>query len=67
MALLCLAAVQGNGVAVLPQNAVKEALAHGSLVKLGQLENIKSDMWALVREDSRNIKIVEKTIARFCS
>ena len=67
VALLCLAAVQGNAIAVLPQNAVKEPLAQGSLIKLGELKNMKSDMWALVREDSRNIKVVEKTIARFRS
>ena len=65
--LLRLAAIQGHGVAILPQNAVSESLSEGLLLKLGQLKNIKSDMWALVREDSRNIKIVEKTITRFRS
>ncbi len=65
VALLRLAAIQGNAVAVLPQNTVNEALASGLLIKLGQLKDIESDMWALVREDSKNVRIVEKTIARF--
>lgn len=65
--LLRLAAIQGNGVAILPENTVNEALSSGQLIKLGQLKDINSDMWALVRDDSKNVKIVEKTIARFRS
>lgn len=65
--LLRLGAIQGNGVAVLPENTVNEAIAQGHLIKLGELKNIRSDMWALARGDSKNIKIVEKTIQRFMS
>ncbi len=65
--LLRLAAIQGNGVAVLPENTVNEAIREGLLFKLGELKGVRSDMWALARADSKKIKIVEKTIQRFLS
>ncbi|QPJ65399.1 MAG: LysR family transcriptional regulator [Candidatus Nitrohelix vancouverensis] len=65
--LLRLAAIQGHGVAVLPENTANEAIAQGLLIRLGELKNVKSDMWALASADSKKIKIVEKTINRFLS
>ena len=65
--LLRLGAIQGNGVAILPENTVNNAIREGLLHKLGELRGVRSDMWALARGDSRNIKIVERTISRFVS
>ena len=67
VALLRLAAIQGTGVAVLPENTANEAISQGLLIKLGVLKNVRSDMWALARADSKNIGIVEKTIKKFLS
>ncbi|QPJ62197.1 MAG: LysR family transcriptional regulator [Candidatus Nitronauta litoralis] len=65
--LLRLGAIRGNGVAVLPENTVNEAISQGLLCKLGELKNVKSDMWALARSDSTKINVVKKTINKFIS
>ncbi|KMP10573.1 hypothetical protein UR09_05790 [Candidatus Nitromaritima sp. SCGC AAA799-A02] len=65
--LLRLGAERGICIAVLPQNTVNEALSHKSLIKLGELKGISSDMWAMIRADSTQTPIINKTIKRFLS
>ncbi|QPJ61023.1 MAG: LysR family transcriptional regulator [Candidatus Nitronauta litoralis] len=65
--LLRLGAERGICVAVLPQNTVTEALSQKKLIRLGELKGISSDMWAMVRADSAQTPIINKTIKRFLS
>jgi LysR family transcriptional activator of nhaA len=65
--LLRLGAEKGICVSVLPLNTVNEALSQGRLIKIGELKEVKSDMWAIARADSARMAIINKTINKFVS
>lgn len=63
--LLRLAAEKGICISILPQNAVQQSISNQSLVKLGELSGINSDMWAIVKRKIKESHILEKTINKF--
>jgi LysR family transcriptional activator of nhaA len=63
--LLRLGAEKGICVSILPNNTVNESLAQKKLFKLGELEGISSDMWAMARTDSAKIPTINKAIHQF--
>ncbi|NIQ01046.1 MAG: hypothetical protein GWM98_12000, partial [Nitrospinaceae bacterium] len=47
--LLRLGAEKGFCFTVLPENTVQDAVAKRRLIKLGELKDVNSDMWAMAR------------------
>ena len=62
---LRLGAERGLCVAILPQNSVQESIQKKRLIKLGELKNVHSEMWALVRRDTSRQPLIKNTIHRF--
>ncbi|MCF8721659.1 LysR family transcriptional regulator [Nitrospina gracilis] len=65
IAFLRLGAERGLCVAILPQNSVQDSIQKKRLVKLGELKNVTSEMWALVRRDTSRLPIIKNTLYRF--
>lgn len=63
--LLRLGAEKGFCVAALPQNTVNEAISDRRLLKLGELKDVQSDMWAMMQSKAKVSTILEKTIKKF--
>jgi len=67
VALLRIAAEKGIGFTVLPQNTVQNSLNNGSLVQLGELKDINSDMWAIIKSGNDYNQTLKSVIKRFQS
>jgi len=64
---LRLGAERGVCVAILPQSNVQESIQKKRLMKLGELKNVQSEMWVLVRRDASRQPFIKNTIHRFQS
>lgn len=62
---LRLGAERGVCVAILPQNSVQESIQKKRLIRLGELKNVSSEMWALVRRDASRLPVIKNLIYRF--
>ncbi len=65
--LLRLGAEKGFCFTVLPENTVQDAVAKRRLIKLGELKDVNSDMWAMARSDTDRAGLIKKTIEKFRS
>lgn len=64
-ALLRIAAEKGIGITVLPKNTVTESLAARRLIQIGELKDVRSDMWAILPAESPHFSRLENVIERF--
>jgi len=67
VALLRIAAEKGIGFTVLPKNTVQNSLDDGSLIELGELRDINSDMWAIIKSGNDYNPTLQSIIKRFQS
>jgi LysR family transcriptional activator of nhaA len=65
IAYLRLGAERGLCVALLPENSVQESIKKKRLIKLGELKNVHSEMWALARREASRQPLIKNTIHRF--
>ena len=64
-ALLRVAAENGVGLTALPRNTVNSSLKRGSLVQIGEMKEIRSDMWAICQSSSEHYARLKSIIDRF--
>lgn len=55
---------RGGVVGFLPESVVKQSLKSKTLVKIGELENLKSSFWAITRKDCKKDGLISSLLNR---